>query len=158
MTTTPTQTPTIPKIDRAHPLVHFAHRSGYERFQKCPRSYFWNQAYQGIGVERARVDVPLARGIYVHRGLEAILRGDRIDDAIKFALAKFDEAIWSSSRSKLPRTGIRGRTRRRCVMFRDCRNCARSSIGSGNGGRQSVRFLLSMLFLPYTVKGPVTGW
>ena len=88
-------TPTIPKIDRAHPLVHYAHRSGYERFQRCPRSYFWQYSYQGIGVERARVDVPLARGIYVHRGLEAILRGDRIDDAIKFALAKFDEEIGS---------------------------------------------------------------
>ena len=88
-------TPTIPKIDRAHPLVHYAHRSGYERSQRCPRAYFWGYTYQGIGVERARVDVPLARGIYVHAGLEAILRGDRIDDAIKFALAKFDEEIFS---------------------------------------------------------------
>lgn len=77
----------------AQPITHFAHRSGYDHGQRCKRFYYWRYVYQQVGVERARLDVPLARGIYVHRGLEQLLLNQSIDQAIKFALGKFDEEI-----------------------------------------------------------------
>jgi hypothetical protein len=76
-------------------ITHYAHRSGYTAGQRCPRLGFWQYFYQGIGVERFRLDVPLARGIYVHRGLERLLLGQSIDDSIKFALDEFDREIAS---------------------------------------------------------------
>src|SRR5271169_6448602 len=77
----------------SEPITHFAHRTGFQQYQRCPRSFYWQHAWQGIGVVRARLDIPLARGIYVHRGLEKILLGHGIDQAIQFALDLFHNEI-----------------------------------------------------------------
>jgi hypothetical protein len=76
-------------------LTHFAHRSGQSSYQRCPRSWYWGYSWDSIGLTRTRLDIPLARGIFVHRGLQAILQGKSIDDAITIALAEFDKEITS---------------------------------------------------------------
>lgn len=74
-------------------LTHFSHRTGQSTYQRCPRQWYWSNVWEGIGLTRVRLDVPLARGIYVHRGLDYILQGRSIDDSINHALTTFDTEI-----------------------------------------------------------------
>lgn len=74
-------------------LTHFAFRTGQSVYQRCNRQWYWGYVWNGIGLTRTRLDVPLARGIFVHRGLEKILQGNSIDSSIKFALTEFDKEI-----------------------------------------------------------------
>lgn len=74
-------------------LTHFSHRTGQSMYQRCPRSWWWGQSWEGIGLTRVRLDIPLARGIYVHRGLDYILQGRSIDESINHALTTFDTEI-----------------------------------------------------------------
>lgn len=69
----------------------FAHRSGQDAYQRCPRRWFYAYAFNGIGLTKVRQNIPMTRGIYVHEGLAHILRGESIDQAIKLTLAAFDE-------------------------------------------------------------------
>lgn len=79
--------------DQDQTITHYAHRTGYDTGQRCPRKWYWTFVWNQVGIVRARTDIPLARGIYVHRGLEALLKGQPVDLAIKFALDEFDKEI-----------------------------------------------------------------
>lgn len=45
------------------------HQSGLSLYDRCPRAYYYNYAYNGIGVVRTEPNIDLTLGIAVHQGV-----------------------------------------------------------------------------------------
>ena len=69
------------KIDRSRLLT----------YHSCPRAYYWNYEHDGMGVVSPKLSIPLATGSTVHLGLEALLKGTSVDEAVGRALTAYDE-------------------------------------------------------------------
>lgn len=65
-------------------------RSRLEAYQRCPRKYYWNYVYKGLGLQQSKRPLPLAFGGSCHLGLERILRGEGIEQAVEVALKEFE--------------------------------------------------------------------
>src|SRR5260221_1779676 len=48
-------------------------RSSHERYNTCPRSFYYTFEYQGTGLEPRVTPIHLAVGLAVHKGLEVAL-------------------------------------------------------------------------------------
>jgi hypothetical protein len=53
------------------PIIQFD-RSRVETWQSCPRKRYYAYSYEGIGLEREALSIPLLTGGQVHKGLECI--------------------------------------------------------------------------------------
>lgn len=70
--------------------MFYIDRSRLDTYQRCPRRYYWNYAYKGIGVVPAKQALPLAFGSSAHLGLERVLRGEGIEKGVAVALEEFE--------------------------------------------------------------------
>ena len=67
-------------------VVGFGHRSGAETHMRCPRAYYLNYEYLGIGITPNPGPLYFAVGTAVHHGFGTILLGNGIDAAVEAAL------------------------------------------------------------------------
>lgn len=85
-------------------------RSRQITYQECPRRRYLEYHYptkQGrIGIRLVRLNIPLATGIYTHRGLQELLKGRPIDKAVKLAVNEYWTEI--NKRGLLIKTGEDG--------------------------------------------------
>lgn len=58
--------------------------------ETCPRKWFLNYGWRGRGITEAKKAIPLLVGGCVHKGLENLLLGHDIEDAVKEALALYE--------------------------------------------------------------------
>lgn len=65
-------------------------RSRLETYQRCPRRYYYNYVYKGLGLQQSKRPLPLAFGGSAHLGLEQILRGEGVDKGVAVALSEFE--------------------------------------------------------------------
>ena len=66
-------------------------KSQIDAYDKCPRYWFLNYAYNGTGIDVDGVrGAELALGVAIHKGVEALFKGDVIDAAILAAFDEFD--------------------------------------------------------------------
>jgi hypothetical protein len=56
-------------------------RSSYQAFDDCPRKGYWSYIYKG-GLDSLSPSYPLLIGQVVHSGMEAMLNGERDDEAL----------------------------------------------------------------------------
>lgn len=71
-------------------------RSRIIQFARCPRSRYWEYEYQGTGIRRARLNLPLLVGRAVHTGLARLLTGCNSDIAVIAGQAEFDAQVLTS--------------------------------------------------------------
>ena len=64
-------------------------RSRVQTGQRCSRARYWLDEAQGTGFSPAKVAVPLATGGAVHSGLESLLLGFGVENAVEAALEEF---------------------------------------------------------------------
>lgn len=76
-----------PIIDTAlaKPFNVFFHRSGHETYWRCPRAYWLNYHYLGMGIYKAPIPLHLEVGSAVHHGFASILLGRDIEYAVTVA-------------------------------------------------------------------------
>lgn len=60
---------------------------------KCPRSFYWNYEYKGAGIAGTRTPIELAIGGAVHAGLQALLHGVAVDNAVAAGGLRFKERL-----------------------------------------------------------------
>lgn len=65
-------------------------RSRLDCYQRCPRRYYWNYVYKGLGLSPAKRPLPLAFGGSCHLGLEQLLKSEGIEKAVEVALKEFE--------------------------------------------------------------------
>ena len=69
-------------------------RSRLECAASCQRKYYWNYAYLGIGIVKAR-DIPpywpFITGSFIHEGIEMVLKGFTGKDAATIAARSYEE-------------------------------------------------------------------
>lgn len=68
-------------------------RSRVETGQTCLRKRYWQYHYQGTGIERVGLSLPLTTGSAVHRGVESLIQGCSADLAVEHALELYQEAV-----------------------------------------------------------------
>jgi hypothetical protein len=59
----------------------YTDRSRALRYQQCPRSRWWEYEYGGRGLRRARLNIPLTVGTWVHEGVGRLLNDARRGEA-----------------------------------------------------------------------------
>lgn len=64
-------------------------RSALAEYQRCPRKYYWQQAYKGVGVVPRKQALPLLFGSCTHLGLQSLLENGDIDEALRLADHEF---------------------------------------------------------------------
>lgn len=68
-------------------------RSRQIDYQECPRRRYLGFHHPTplgrIGIRKVRMTIPLATGIYTHRGLAELLHGANIDDAVEAAIGEY---------------------------------------------------------------------
>src|ERR1700679_369407 len=60
--------------------------------EKCLRKRYWNYEHLGKGIEpirKGKSEFPLLTGTGVHQGIEELLRGAHVDDAVQDGLAEY---------------------------------------------------------------------
>jgi hypothetical protein len=62
-----------------------------ERYQRCPRAFYWNYVYKGLGLQQSKRPLPLAFGGSAHLGLEQVLRGAGIERGVEVSLQEFEQ-------------------------------------------------------------------
>jgi hypothetical protein len=68
----------------------FSDRSRILTYQRCNRQRYLEYEWDGTGVRKMKMAVPLATGIYTHVGFAALLQGVFVDQAVKDALGAYD--------------------------------------------------------------------
>lgn len=72
-------------------------RTAIQTYQQCPRKRYWQFHYNGQGIEPVKQSIPLVWGGGIHTGVEHLLKGDSVDDAVGFALEAYSEACQDRS-------------------------------------------------------------
>lgn len=67
--------------------------SRLESGHRCPRRRFLGHEYKGRGLEPVRARIPLTVGIWVHKGVERLLKGDTIEVAAAAALDGYSTEV-----------------------------------------------------------------
>lgn len=70
-------------------MIHFAHRSGAQTYQHCPRQYWLEYQLAGTGMRKHPQALHLDVGSAVHAGLAELLDSDNIEKAVVAALEYF---------------------------------------------------------------------
>lgn len=70
--------------------MFYLDRSRLETAQRCPRRYYWEYVYKGLGLSPSKRALPLAFGGSAHLGLEQILRGLGVEKGVEVALKEFE--------------------------------------------------------------------
>lgn len=81
---------------KANPLVVFTDRSRIIAYQECPRRRYLNNHLGGIGIQKTKLIIPLATGIYTHEALAHLLGGASVDSAVEVAVANY----WAEVRAR----------------------------------------------------------
>jgi len=68
--------------------MRFISRSSHEHFSECQRKGYWGYIYAG-GLEEATAPWPLVIGLAVHKGMEKLMLGESIDEAIEWLNLEF---------------------------------------------------------------------
>jgi hypothetical protein len=68
-------------------------RSAILEYQRCPRSRYWRYHHGGTGITPTRRAIPLVVGGSVHLGLEGLLKGASVEDAVNGALQSYSEEV-----------------------------------------------------------------
>lgn len=68
-------------------------RSRKLEYQRCPRARYLGYHIYGTGIQQARMSIPLVTGTHVHRGIEALLIGKTVDEAVKLAVTAYRAEI-----------------------------------------------------------------
>lgn len=66
-------------------------RSAITCYQSCPRKRFYQFHFNQTGIEPVKQSIPLVWGSGIHTGVERLLKGDSVDDAVGFALEHYSE-------------------------------------------------------------------
>lgn len=64
-------------------------RSALQEYQRCPRRWYWQYGYKGLGVVPRRQQLPLLFGSCAHLGLQKILENGDLDGALSAADHEF---------------------------------------------------------------------
>ncbi len=70
-------------------------RSRILAFQRCPRQRYLAYHYDGTGIQRKGLSVPLVTGSMVHKGLELLLTGHTLSEALTIVLNDYDSTVQS---------------------------------------------------------------
>lgn len=73
--------------------VMFTDRSRMLTYQRCPYRRYIDYHWDGVGVSPYTVAVPLATGGSIHLGLQRLLEGASVDEAVQDALAYYRTAL-----------------------------------------------------------------
>ena len=73
--------------------VFFTNRSAIIAKQRCPRSNWLKYHYNGMGLSKVRLNVPMTTGIYTHLPARLLLNGATPQFAIDESLAAYDEEV-----------------------------------------------------------------
>lgn len=71
-------------------FIFYISRSALETFQRCPRSYYWQHAFEGRGIVSVEPRVPLVTGHSTHVGIESLLMGKEVEEAVRAAIEDYD--------------------------------------------------------------------
>jgi hypothetical protein len=73
--------------------VFFTSRSAIIARQRCPRFRWLKYHYNGTGLQKTRLNIPLSTGIYTHVGMKLLLEGVAPLAAAEQSLALYDEEV-----------------------------------------------------------------
>lgn len=76
-------------------MPSFIDRSRIQAYRNCPRLRFLNYHWEGTGLERVRLGLPLINGSFVHSVLAQVLAGTTLDSALSTARAAYTTDIES---------------------------------------------------------------
>jgi hypothetical protein len=83
----------VAKCETAGKRVFFTSRSAMVAKRRCPRSRFLRYCYDGRGLQKIRMNVPLSTGIYTHLAAKLLLTGTSPLSAAEQVLAAYDEEV-----------------------------------------------------------------
>lgn len=74
-------------------MIVFTDRSRIQTGMTCLRKRFLNYNYGGRGIERRGFSTPAQTGIQVHAGLDAVILGQAVDEAVEQTLAAYRQVV-----------------------------------------------------------------
>jgi hypothetical protein len=68
-------------------------RSAIREFHRCPRARYYQYHHLGTGVVPASNSIPLVVGSAIHVGLESLILGEDVEEAVSKTLASYEEML-----------------------------------------------------------------